>query len=179
MGHQNVYQLISTEFGKSGIPFLLVGGFAVNYYKVSRSTGDVDLLMREEDYPQALRILEKAGYREFRKEFLCARLKSEELFFMPVDILFTDPASLAEMLKEAKEVEIRGQQFKVPSLQHLMAMKLHSLRQSGGDRDYKDLLDLLDLMKQNQIDGRSQTFKDLCLKFGGEEIYKKIEQFLP
>ena len=170
---------MSTEFKKAGIPFLIVGGFAVNYHKVARSTGDFDLLMREADYPQALGILEQAGYREVRKEFLCARLRNEELFFMPVDILFTDPNSLAEMLKEAKEIKIRGQEFKVPSLQNLMAMKLHSLKQSGGERDYKDLLDLLDLMKQNQIDGRSQAFKDLCLKFGGEEIYRKVEQFLP
>ena len=81
MEHRNVHQLVSTEFKKAGIPFLIVGGFAVNYHKVARSTGDFDLLMREADYPRALGILEQAGYREVRKEFLCARLRNEELFF--------------------------------------------------------------------------------------------------
>lgn len=179
MEPQNVWQLVATEFRKAKIPFLVVGGFAVNHYGVSRSTADFDLLITDESYPQALQILKKGGYQEFRKESMCARLKSDRLFFMPVDLLFTDPRTLLEMVKEAKTVSLRGAAFGVPSLNHLMAMKLHALKEGDGSREYKDLIDLLDLAKANQVRLTSKAFEELCLKYGGPKVYKRIKEFSP
>ena len=174
MNYTNVFQLVSSEFPKAGVPFLLIGGFAVNYYKASRSTLDIDFLIAEEDYGKILSPLKLAGYQEVRKDSLFAKLSHKEPFFMKMDVLFTDRETLTEMLKDAKEAEIRGAKFKVPSLKHLFAMKLHALKQSGGSRDYKDLLDIMELAQKNQVNLKGDEFRELCLKFGTPELHQKI-----
>lgn len=166
MKYPNVFKLVSSEFNQAGVPFLLVGGFAVNAHQVSRSTRDIDFLIAEEDYPKVLPL----------REDVCARLKSDELFFIDVDILFVDRETLDEMLKEAKEVAVRGEKFKVPSLGHLIAMKLHALKNSEGEREYKDLLDIMELIHKNRVDIDSDKFRDLFLKYGTEELYLKIKE---
>lgn len=177
MKYPNVFQLISKEFAKVDIAFLLVGGFAVNHYKVGRGTRDVDFLMTEENYDQKARqILIEGGYQEFRRERVCARLKNNAPFFMTVDILFTDPDTMKEMLENSQAVTVHGEPFKVPSLEHLIAMKLHALKQSPGEREYKDLLDILELIRMNRIDVRSEGFHGLCLKYGTEDLYRKIRE---
>ena len=64
MEHQNVFQLISTICEETGVSCVLIGGFAVNHYKVTRQTADVDFLITEEDFkngedPQLERALEE------------------------------------------------------------------------------------------------------------------------
>lgn len=176
MKYQNVFKLMFAEFSKARIPFLLVGGFAVNAHRVSRSTQDIDFLIAEGNYSKARSILAEGGYKEIEKENVCARFKSDELFFIDLDLLLTDEKTLNEMLKEAKEVEVRGEKFLVPSIKHLIAMKLHSLKNTQGHRDYKDMLDIMELLRKNKIDINSEDFRSLCMKFASEELYFRIKE---
>lgn len=41
-------------------------------------------------------------------------------------------------------------------------------------RESKDLPDIIDLIRINKIDFKGKEFKELCLKYGTEEIYRKI-----
>lgn len=179
MKYTNGFQLVSNELGKAKIPFLLVGGFAVLHYDASRRTQDIDFIIAEEDYPRVRTILEAGGYKEFRRESIFARFRSDKLFFMDVDILFSDRKTVTEMLKEAQQGTIHGEKFKVPSLNHLLAMKLHALKHSTGERDYKDLLDVMDLVTRNRIDVKSESFRNFCLKYGTPEVYRKIKELSP
>lgn len=179
MKHSNVFQLTSIEFNQAKILFLLVGGFAVNAHGVSRSTQDVDFLIAEEDYLKARKILIEGGYKELSKENVSARFRSEELFFIDLDLLLTDEGTLKEMLKEAKEIDMRGEKFRVPSLKHLIAMKLHALKNTEGHRDYKDMLDILELLRKNKTDINSEEFRNLCLKFGTQDLYFRIKDCRP
>ena len=45
MAYQTVFHLISDIINKSGISCILIGGFAVNYYNVTRMTADIDFLI--------------------------------------------------------------------------------------------------------------------------------------
>jgi hypothetical protein len=89
MKYPTVFHLISTKFKKAEIPSVLIGGFALNYYGVTRQTADVDFLITEEDITKALRLLEKAGYKQrFRQQGVC-REKIYCSFFEPSDCLET------------------------------------------------------------------------------------------
>ena len=50
MKYRSVFHLLANELGKAKISFVLIGGFAVNYYKATRFTGDVDILIDEKDF---------------------------------------------------------------------------------------------------------------------------------
>lgn len=174
MKYSNVFDLLAEEFKKAKIPFVLIGGFAVNYYKVSRFTGDVDILIDERDFQRVLPLLEQVGYRQVTKQHLFARFKNDDLDFMDLDLMFVDEKTFSGILKEGKEVEIKEIKMIVPSLNHLIALKLHSLKNNPDHREDPDLKDLLRLIQENQMDVTKNDFRELCLQYGTQALYEKI-----
>ena len=97
---------------------------------------------------------------------------------MDVDFMFVEQETFQNIQKEGKEVKILGEKFTIPSLQHLMALKLHSMKCNKA-RITTDLLDIVNLVKINKINVKDKEFETLCLKFGTKEIYQKIMEALP
>ncbi len=174
------FELISNEFKKSGIPVLLIGGFAINFYKVSRETADIDFLINKNDYDKVREILTGSGYDEIYSEMVFARFsnESDQLHFLDIDFMLVDHETLAEMIKNGKEITLAKNIFTVPSLNHLLALKLHSIKHNPEQREYKDLLDILNLVKENNVDFKSKEFEKLCLKYGTKTIFEKIISIL-
>ena len=173
MKYPSVFHLIATEFNKADIPCLLIGGFAVNYYKVSRNTADVDFLIRDEDFKNASELLNRAGYEIVSSERVFARFGNNQFGLMDVDFMFVDRKTFEGMMKEGKQAKISGQELTVPSLNHLIALKLHSIK-FNPNREFKDLLDIVELIKMNKLNMRTGAFKSLCSKYGPKAIYDKI-----
>ena len=173
MNKQSVFHLISDLTQREGISCILIGGFAVNYYKVTRQTADVDFLITKKDFDKISTTLEEAGYKkEIRENF--AQLKSSELSLMDIDFMFVEQATLEKILAESQKIKIAKQEFYVPSLDHLIALKLHAIKYNQKIRLSRDLPDIINLIRINKINVQSENFKKLCLKYGTEEIYKKI-----
>ena len=61
---KTAFHLISTISKKNNVCCVLIGGFAVNYYNVTRQTADIDFLITETDYKKILPYLIKAGYKQ-------------------------------------------------------------------------------------------------------------------
>ncbi len=175
MGYPSVFQLLSRVFAKAKVRSALIGGFAVNFYKVSRQTADIDFIIKKEDFEKIAPLLEEAGYSASRYD-LFARCTNHTLDRMDIDFLFVDETTLHRIIDEGKAVKIAHREFIVPSLQHLIALKLHALkyRASSGNND---LLDIVRLIGENGINYDDADFKALCLRYGSESIYEKI-QFL-
>jgi len=177
MKYPTAFHLISTEFPKARIPILVIGGFAVNAYQVTRTTADLDLLMTEEYFEKAKSIFEREGYQLTVQERLFARWRSEkEPSSLAVDAVFVDPTTFASILKDSREQDLKGIHYRVPSLNHLLALKIHALKNNPNRRGFVDLHDVLSLTQTHGIDPRSSSFKELCLKYGTAEIYDKILQ---
>jgi len=178
MNKKSVFHLIADVTEKAGVSCILIGGFAVNYYRVTRQTADVDFLITKEDFDKIVALLERAGYKRelFQENF--AQLKSTKLSLLDVDFMFVEPATLAKILKEGQEMEIAKQKFSVPSLEHLIALKLHSIKYNPRQRLNKDFPDIINLIQTNGMNFKEERFKQLCLKFGDDEIYKKILEAL-
>ena len=174
MKYPTVFHLLATELGKAKIPFVLVGGFVVNYYKATRHTDDVDILMTDENFKKALPLLERAGYKQVAKESAFTRLQGNRSDFLDLDVLFVDPRTFSGILKECKEFEMQGVKLKVPSLKHLMALKLHALKNNQAYREYPDLVDLINLVRFNKVDVAKDEFRALCLQYGNQALYDKI-----
>ena len=177
MKYPTVFHLIATEFAKARIPFLLVGGFAVNHYKVSRNTWDLDILIRESDFDGVAPILKGAGYQMEVRTELFARFRGNHPYFFNTDVIFADPKTFSGMLAEGQEIEMKDNRFIIPSLNHLIAMKLHAVKNNPRARAFKDLGDVIDLVRENNVDIRSDSFRNLCLKFASEEWYRMIMEY--
>ena len=134
MNYPTVFDLIAEEFGKAGVAYALVGGFAVNAYHVARQTADVDLLL-------------------------------------------VDPTTLKRVCAEGKMIKIAGNDFRVPSLRHLIAMKLHAIKSNPSKRWVEDLPDIVALMKKNRLSLTDPVMIELCGKFGTSDIWVKLKEF--
>lgn len=172
MKYQSIFHLLANEFGKAKISFVLVGAFAVNYYKVpAYSTANLDLLMAEENHDRARSLLEQVGYSEEIKQTHFSRLQNRRAgFFMAVDVFFVDREVLQRIVKDGEDAEIDGDRFKLPSLNHLIALKLHLIKNNPGEREYRDLYDIRELIKRNRIDFRSKESDKLNLPIIRESL---------
>lgn len=174
MKYPTIFHLVSTVSKKTNVPFVLIGGFAVNYYKVTRQTADVDFLITKDGYQKMLSLLEKEGLKENYTQEVFARLTAEKPYFMDLDFMFVDKQTLDKIIKDGETLKIAEQKFIVPCLNHLIALKLHAIKHNPKIREFKDFLDITELIKVNKVDIKSDEFQDLCLKYGTEELYNKI-----
>ena len=174
MKYPTIFHLISDISAKKGTSCVLIGGFALNYYKITRQTADVDFLTTREDYEKISSLLEKEGLRQDYIQEVFVRLVSQKEYLMDLDFMFVDAKTLKAIIKDGKEATIAGQKFIVPSLHHLIALKLHAVKHNPQDRELKDFLDIVELIKANGLDAKSAHFKSLCLQYGTEACYQKI-----
>lgn len=174
MKYPTVFHLISAICKKENVSICLIGGFAVNYYKVTRQTADVDFLITKEDYEKILGLLKKEGLKQDYAQEVFARLTTEKSYFMDLDFMFVDKETLSKIIKEGKIIEIAEQKVTIPCLNHLIALKLHAIKYNPKIREFKDFLDIAELIKVNKVDVKGDDFKNLCLTYGTEELYNKI-----
>ena len=174
MDERSVFHLISEVTQKAGVSCILIGGFAVNYYKVTRQTADVDFLITKEDFTKISGFLEEAGYKQILAQEAFVQLKSGHLPLLDIDFMFVDQDTFKKIKSESQQLKIAGQHFIVPSLNHLVALKLHSIKHNSKIRLTRDLPDIVNLIRINKVNVEAKEFKELCLKYGTEEIYQRI-----
>ena len=174
MGYPSIFHLLTDIFAKRNVTSVLIGGFAVNYYKVTRQTADIDFLITKDDFEKILSLLEENGFRKDYTQEVFARLIGKKSYLMDLDFMFVDKETLDKIIDEGRQINIAGQKFIVPSLNHLIALKLHAIKYNPRIREYKDLSDIIELIKVNRLKVKNKEFRNLCLKYGTEELYHKI-----
>lgn len=174
MKFDKVFHIVSQAAKKEKVSCLLIGGFAINYYKVSRQTLDVDFLITPEGFGKMRPVLKQAGYREEFVRDVFARLGHKEKDRMDLDFLFVDRETLRKMIRSGKKIKLAGEEFYVPSLSHLLALKLHAIKNNPGRRLFLDLADVLNLIQLNKVNYKTRKFEKLCLKYADKKIYRAV-----
>ena len=177
MAQMTALALVQSLLETVGVRSILVGGFAVVHYGYQRATQDLDLMIMEEDLPKVKEALERDGLSMTNLSDVCAKFKKSGFGLEAVDFVMVSSATFHKVLQSGQRVVISGKDFVVPSLENLIAMKLHSIKQDPEERMMKDLPDIARLLRTNNIDPRSSFFQDLCLKFGTQESYDTLLRF--
>ena len=175
MKSQNIWHVIAREFKKDRIPCAVIGGFAVNLYRPARHTADIDFLVLEKDYPQIRERLIPYGYKQGPVTKIFARLEACGHQIMDLDFLFVDAPTLEKIIKQGKKISIAGHFFIAPSLEHLIALKLHAIKNNPQVRELKDLFDILEMIEANRLNVKTEKFQKLCLDYGSRDLYDKIQ----
>ena len=175
MNYPTIFHLVSDLSEKMGVRCVLIGGFAVNFYKVTRQTADVDFLITKEDFEKIIPLLEKAGCKQDSTQKAFVSLKSAgRTYLIDADFMFVDKDTMDKIIKNGKKTKIAEQEFMVPSLNDLIALKLHSIKYNPRLRENRDLPDIIELIRINKLDFKGKAFRELCLKYGTRNIYDKI-----
>ena len=140
----NFYLEVIESFNIHQVAYLVIGGFAVNFYGYNRSTGDLDLwVSKDQDNLKKLEnALEKLGFEfgsEAKQELTNDRMvvfsKEETVIELITKLNISKTVSFEEAYGRADLRKVRAIDFRIISLEDLKNEKSQSKR-------YKDLNDL-------------------------------------
>lgn len=177
MDYAKAFHLVARASKDSGVPCVLIGGFAINFYKVTRGTLDIDFLITKEDFEKIKGALLAAGYSQDFATDIAVRFSNKK-DVLDIDFMIVGPATRSKIVNDGREVEVVGEKLIIPSIEHLIALKLHAIKANPKNRLWKDMPDIINLVRKNNIDVRRSDFRKICLKFGNQEIYRNILNFV-
>jgi predicted nucleotidyltransferase len=154
--------------------FLVIGGYAVNAHGYSRQTMDLDLLIPKDQQHFWKQLVLESGYVVHGSKESFLQFVPVEQEQLPVDFMLVNEPTFSGMYAEAMTASLGGVEVKIPSLRHLIALKLHVLKQGLPHRELRDLYDVFQLVNLNKIDVRSDDFKKLCERYGNSKLYETI-----
>jgi len=156
---------------------LIIGGYAVAAHGHTRATFDVDFLVRQADHDLWFTRLAAAGLRLFGETKVFAQF-SQPQGGDGLDLMFVDDATFARMWQASEERDFGADRARVPCLDHLLALKLHALKQAQAHRTSKDADDVEMLARRNRLNLRDPRYEQLFLKYGTREIYETFLRLL-
>lgn len=171
-----ILEVITQKASKLGLKFLVIGGHAVGAHGYVRHTGDLDLLVQGAKRAQWKELLISCQYIMVHEHPVFMQFKYKEIAGFPVDLMFVEDSTFEGLWKESVEVKIAGISGRVPSVNHLIALKLHALKEGRIHRRDKDKGDIIGLVKAAGIKVSSQEFRQLCEKYGSIELYESIKK---
>ena len=173
----NIFDTLEEISAKDGLAYLIIGGHAVSAYGYARVTGDLDILVTRSDRDRWLASLEKRGFKLLHDGGVFLQTTPPEGCRWPLDLMLVNERSFSEFLAASRMIEQAGNKLRVPSLNHLIALKLHALKQGLQHRGFKDFMDILSLAQANALDVHSDNFRALCEKYGSKKIYERLVAF--
>ena len=173
----DITDFIKLAHQEPSLPFLIIGGYAVGAHGHTRATFDVDFLVRTVDRETWLGRLATAGLKLF------AQTKSFAQFSQPpandgLDLMFVDDATFDRMWQAAEPRDFGGVPARIPCLDHVLALKLHVLKQALPHRTSKDAEDVEMLVRRNGLNLLDPRYETLFLKYGTREIYDTFVRIL-
>ncbi len=147
-GEWKLYSKAIAAVRKTGVPFLLGGGFALASYTGRwRDTKDIDFYIRPSDRDQVIAALSRAGFgdyyeqRAYDRRWIYRSTKAGVI----VDVIWSMANQRAEVddvwFDRAGVLELRGQRLLVVPPEELLWCKLYILQ-----RDHCDWTDALNLL---------------------------------
>lgn len=169
----NVPELLAACSKNPDLPFLVIGGHAVIAHGYPRTTFDVDLLIRRAQSGSWTKQLIDFGYRLEGQELTFARF-SPPPGGLDLDLMLVDDATFTGMWQTAQTTNLLGIKVKIPGLDHLLALKLHVLKQNQRHRIVKDLDDIIRLVLANGLNVETEHYQKLFAKYGNLELLEKV-----
>ena len=159
-------------------PLLIIGGHALDAHGVSRQTADVDCLIASGDRAVLDELLRGGGFSLTGGTENFARYAHKSPLLPEVDVLFVDAATFAKLHPAAIPFRNNKQGLRVPALAHLVALKLHAIR-NNPLREARDLGDIAELLRVNPGSVSSAELAALCDQFGPPGIEARLKSLAP
>jgi D-arabinose 1-dehydrogenase-like Zn-dependent alcohol dehydrogenase len=169
----SIFQFLSALFARHNVQAVLVGGYALIANKVQRMTFDIDFMVSASDCRKVEQELLLIGYTVCNRQEAFVQFRGGKQGLRDIDFLIGDRQTVETLIRMGKAVTIAGEEFIVPSPQHLIAMKLHSIA-GNKMRELKDFPDVVQLISANRINPKDENIRSLFEKNALMELYQKI-----
>ncbi len=154
---------------------IVIGGSAVQCYGMARMTFACDCVILDRDEPRLRQALSPFGYVLDDQRVAFTRYRHLGGQRPIVDAMGVNAATLANVWRESRLVKISGLDVRVPAPLHLVAMKLHALKQQP-DRAYKDWEDIRFLIEQHRDSWTRESLAGLVERYASAETAEQLRQ---
>ena len=120
--------------------------------------------------------LARVGFEEYVSQPPFRRFRHRLEQLLMVDVMCVNSSTFAKMESAAQMFNVMGQDLPVPSLGHLIALKLHAAKNEL--RTQKDLSDINELLRVNPGKLSAADLKKLCDQFGTPTIEQQLISWL-
>ena len=166
-------ELIAACANQTGLPFLVIGGLAVIAYGYPRDTVDLDYVVRRSEREAWQQALAKYGYDPLHTHENFAQFVSKQ-GWIDLDLMFVCDGTFDAMFATSVLKSVGPTLARFPSLEHLVALKLHVVKQDLPHRTLGDLDDIINLVLANRVNLREERWRQLFAKYGTIAVYEKI-----
>lgn len=170
--------VIHARAAQLGLSYLIIGGHAVNAYAEPRATLDVDILVSQADRALWQELLGAEG-------FPLQHDGGNFLQFSPpygtrwrLDLMMVNAATFAKLFANSRTEVCLGIETRIPSPEHLIALKAHALTHGPADRFEKDFGDILGLIRHTGLSLDSPSLREIMERFGTPELLAKLRERL-
>jgi hypothetical protein len=156
-------------FAECAARILVIGGNAMIAYGSERLTQDCDCAAVADEERELASALSKLGYifeeryQSFSRYVHLGRVKPV------VDVMLLTEETFQRLWKESREVLLDGIHLRVPKPLHLVALKLHALKQNP-DRIGKDLSDIKYLLDTTRGTWTPDDLSELADRYASEDV---------
>jgi hypothetical protein len=137
----------------------------------------VDILIAHSQDEQLAAALRQAGYSLIAKTEIFRRYRSDNIYLMDLDAILVDQRTFDQLMASSIGYSIDGMQVHIPSLIHLIALKIHAVS-NNPDRAAKDLLDVSELLRLNPEAVTKDEIAQVLDKYGNSDIEKKLKAIM-
>lgn len=174
---KSAIQLVFDGLRAGHVSALLIGGHALAAFGYQRQTLDVDCLLAAPDAYMLRDVLTQAGYREVEKTDVFARYSHASVYLLDVDVVLVDRNTFAKLEAKSCVYRVAGAEMRVPCLLHLIALKLHAMK-NNPKRELRDLADIVALLQENPETVAREDLASVCARYGPEHVLGRIERCL-
>jgi len=173
-----ILRTIALYADSKDMPFLVIGGHAVNIYGISRQTGDLDLLTPLRSKPFWQELFRKLRYTEFQSDDKFSRFEPSTKIEWPVDLMYVDDTTFSMMQADAMAHAFGLTDVSVVSSKHLIVLKIHALKSLQSHRMSKDYLDVLGILQTNLSLFVDSELEEVCSFYGPKDLYERLKNDL-
>lgn len=156
------------------LSLILIGGHAVNALGYERTTLDLDFLVLVEDLPRWKATLQGAGFLPMSEMPNFAQFTPPESDGFRLDLMLVDKQTFSKIESASQPVQYGDREIRVPCVLHLIAMKLHALKNPAREETGKDYGDILALIRRHGIDTLSPDFQAILERYATPAIRARL-----
>ena len=172
----NYHEFIALGNQEPPLRFLVIGGYAVGAHGYGRYTNDFDIMVRRADAEKWIDRARTSGLVQFARNDTFAQFTQDD--DGGLDLMFVAEETFEKLWNSAIRHSFKGSEARVPSLDHLLALKLHALKHTLPHRTAKDMEDLEMLARINDLPIKADHYEQLFLKYGNKHIYETLQRIL-
>ena len=105
------------------------------------------------------------------------RYSHPSVYLLDVDVLLVDPSTFDKLQARSLVYRVGEAEMRVPCLLHLIALKLHAMKNSPR-RELKDLADIVELLQGNPDSVSREDLAAACEQYGPDGVLLQIERYL-